>query len=311
MSNYPDLQAQVQVAHWGWDIALFLWFVGLSGMGTFAYYWLRRAPLAYMTFITGALGLMVVFSHLTRWWNLPAALFHAVINFSFNWESWMMLGIVMLSVHMVLTLVLCVYHLDLPRRFPALADLGWITAILRWVPPLATNRLMLMFTAAFGVCVTMYSGFLLMEAVGVPLWSTLWLPILWVVSAGVAVLDMLDLMHLRGWIEDAIDRFLMKMTLLVESVKLVVLGIFIWIGYTGVPGAQAGAQSLTTGDLAPMFWLGVVLMGAIVPMTVAGYTLKVRKIKALVAVGAILGLVGGLLLRGSILLAGNYDSLVF
>ena len=33
--------AQIEVAHWGWTIAFFLWFVGLSGMGMFVNYWLR------------------------------------------------------------------------------------------------------------------------------------------------------------------------------------------------------------------------------------------------------------------------------
>ena len=33
--------AQIEVAHWGWTIAFFLWFVGLSGMGLFVNYWLR------------------------------------------------------------------------------------------------------------------------------------------------------------------------------------------------------------------------------------------------------------------------------
>ncbi len=39
-----NLYAQVDVAKWGWDIAIFLWLVGISGMSTLAYYWVRRAP---------------------------------------------------------------------------------------------------------------------------------------------------------------------------------------------------------------------------------------------------------------------------
>jgi protein NrfD len=311
MMTFPDMQSQIEVAHWGWDIAIFLWLVGLSGMGSFAYFWLRRAPLAYMTLITVVIGLAVVFSHLSRWWNLPVAIFHAIINFSFNWHSWMMIGIALLSVQMLLTLVLSLYHFDLLKRFPALANYGWATAWLKWIPALARSNGVLAIMAAFGVLVTIYSGFLLTQAVGVPLWNTALIPILWVFSAGVAVLDVLDLFHLKGWIEDAIDRMLMKLTLVMEAIKLMMLGAFVYVGLSAsTPGARAGTEALVSGDLAVMFWFGVVLFGALIPMLAVGYSLGVRKYKAVIAVGAVLGLIGGLLLRSSVLMAGKFDTLV-
>ena len=310
MTIFPDMQSQVDVAHWGWDIAVFLWLVGLSGMGTFAYYWLRRAPLAWMTLITVGAGLVVVFSHLSRWWNLPVAVFHAIVNFSFNWGSWMMIGIALLSIQAVLALLLCVHHVALSRGW---AQSGGLAATLSKAAALvATRNVPLALVAAFGVLVTIYSGFLLTQAVGVPLWNTSLLPILWVFSAGVAVLDVLDLFHLQGWIEEAIDRTLIKLTLVMESIKLMMLGAFVYVGVSGTSaGARMGASDLVSGDLAPMFWGGVILFGALVPMGAVAYSLGVRKIRSVVAVGAVLGLAGGLLLRASILLAGRYETLVF
>ena len=42
MMDLSDFTAQVQAAHWGWTIALFLWLVGLSGMGMFLNNWVQR-----------------------------------------------------------------------------------------------------------------------------------------------------------------------------------------------------------------------------------------------------------------------------
>ena len=44
----------------------------------------------------------------------------------------------------------------------------------------------------------------LAQAVGVPLWNTALIPVLWVVSAGVSVLALLEIFHLKGWIDDAV-----------------------------------------------------------------------------------------------------------
>ncbi len=311
MTTFPDMQSQVDVARWGWDIAVFLWLVGLSGMGTFAYYWLRRAPLAWMTLGTVLAGLVVVFSHLSRWWNLPVAVFHALVDFSFNWGSWMMIGIALLSIQALVTMLLCAHHVAL-RRGWATAGGGLLPALAKLAAAVAARRVPLALVAAFGVLVTIYSGFLLTQAVGVPLWNTSLLPILWVFSAGVAVLDVLDLFHLQGWIEEAIDRTLMKLTLVMESIKLMMLGAFVYVGVTGTSaGARQGAGDLVSGDLAVMFWVGVILLGALAPMGAVAYSLGVRKIRPVVAVGAVLGLAGGLLLRASILLAGRYETLTF
>jgi formate-dependent nitrite reductase membrane component NrfD len=310
MTDLYLIQPQVEVARWGWDIAIFLWLVGLSGMGTLAYYWLRKAPLAYMALATVILGLIVVFSHLTRWWNLPAAVFYALINFSFNLHSWMMLGVLFLSVQALLTLLLALHHFG-PLRSRAQAGVGWAVALVAATDRFATSNLALGLVGAFGVLVTVYSGFLLTQAVGVPLWNTALLPILWVVSAGVAVLALIELFHLRGWIDEGVAKFGMKLALASDSLKLLMLFAFVYVGLSASSaGARAGAAELSSGALAPMLWIGVIGLGILVPMGVTAYTLTVRKNVMLIAFAAVLALAGGLLLRASVLLAGKFDPLL-
>jgi protein NrfD len=162
------------------------------------------------------------------------------------------------------------------------------------------------------VLCTVYSGFLLTQAVGVPLWNTALLPILWVFSAGVAVLALLELFHLKGWVDHSVAQAGMKIALAADSLKLLMLAAFIYVGLSASSsGARAGAAEMLMGGVAPLLWIGVIGLGILVPMGVSAYTLTVRKNVLLVAGAAVLALLGGLFLRASVLMAGKFDSLVF
>ena len=306
-----DMQAQVDVARWGWDIAIFLWLVGISGMSTLAYYWVRRAPVAYVALAGVMLGMVVVFSHLSRWWNLPVAVFWALWEFSFNWGSWMMLGIALLSVQAVICLLLAAQHLRIEERLPVIKTWPVVPAVLAWIPRLARNNVLLAVFGGFGVMVTAYSGFLITQAVGVPLWNTALIPILWVVSAGVAVLALLELFHLKGWIDERVSHTVTKMAVAGDAIKLAMLFTFLYVGLSaGSAGAREGAATLLYGSLAPMLWIGVIGLGALVPVAVSLYTMRFGERRSLVFAGALFALAGGLLLRASVLLAGKFDPLV-
>lgn len=306
-----NLYAQVDVAKWGWDIAIFLWLVGISGMSTLAYYWVRRAPVAYVALATVLLGLIVVFSHLTRWWNLPVAVFYALINFSFNWGSWMMLGIALLSAQALICLLLAIDQYRPAERFPKLATMPVVAPLLKWLPAITRSNAVLALFGGFGVMVTAYSGFLITQAVGVPLWNTALIPILWVVSAGVAVLALLELFHLKGWIDERVSHTVTKMAVAGDTIKLAMLFTFLYVGLSaGSAGAREGAATLLYGSLAPMLWIGVIGVGALVPVAVSLYTMRFGERRSLVFAGALFALAGGLLLRASVLLAGKFDPLV-
>ncbi|MEF9995020.1 MAG: NrfD/PsrC family molybdoenzyme membrane anchor subunit, partial [Burkholderiaceae bacterium] len=206
MNDFAHLSSQAAITHWSWTIAFFLWFAGISGMGILAYYWVRRRAMAYMCLITAVVGTLLVASHLTRWWNLPAALFHTLMNFSFNFGSWMLLGILLLCVHCVFAGLIAAHHFGISQRWPQFKWLGWIDQ-------LANDSRVLIAAAAVGVLVTIYSGFLLTQAIGVPLWNTALIPALWVVSAGAAVLAVIELFSLKGWVDHSVAAFGQKLAL--------------------------------------------------------------------------------------------------
>lgn len=301
MNDLQHLFPQAAITHWSWVIAFFLWFAGISGMGMLAYYWLRRRAMAYMVFATALVGTLLVASHLTRWWNLPMALFHTLMNFSFNFGSWMLLGILLLCVHMVFGAVVAAHHWGIVKRWPALALLD----------RLAQSNAFLAAGALVGVLVTVYSGFLLTQAIGVPLWNTALIPALWLVSAGAAVLAVIELFALKGWVEHSAAAFGQKLALGVEAFKLVMILAFLHVGLSAASaGARAGAAELVSGGLAPAMWLGVVGLGVVVPLVVGLRATQGRASHAMVAGAAVLGLGGGLLLRAVVLLAGFYDPVV-
>ena len=84
MIELTSFTPQLQAAHWGWTIAIFLWLVGLAGMGFFLNYWIRQKNFVYLLTVSGILGTLLVVSHLARMLNLPFAVFSALADFSFN-----------------------------------------------------------------------------------------------------------------------------------------------------------------------------------------------------------------------------------
>lgn len=110
MMEFTNLTMQLQSANWGWSIAFFLWFIGLSGMGMFLNGWVREKALVYLCAIASILGTLLVVSHLARLTNLPAAAFYALTSGSFNFGSWMMIGMVLLTLQCCATVfTLCLW----------------------------------------------------------------------------------------------------------------------------------------------------------------------------------------------------------
>ena len=260
MMDLSDFTAQVQAAHWGWTIALFLWLVGLSGMGMFLNNWVREKALVYVCTITGIVGTLLVVSHLTRILNLPMAAISALLEMSFNFGSWMFIGICLLVVQCCLTLFYsCVFagvifKGECCRKLVAGDWFNWIAA-------------------AVGVAATIYSGFLLTQAVGVTLWNTALIPLLWIMSGMASAMGC-------PW------KLPPEMT--------------------SSAAARAGAEALLSGPQAMMFLVGAVLCGSLIPFAI-NLTTRSHKV---VAVGAVLGIVGALLLRASVLFAGYYEPIL-
>lgn len=295
MIDLSDFTAQVHVAHWGWTIAFFLWFVGLSGMGMFFNNWVREKALVYVCTFASFAGTLLVMSHLTRILNLPFAAINALMDLSFNLGSWMFIGICLLVLQCVGTL------------FYSLVFAGVIFKAERYRRIIESNFFNRAL-AALGVAATIYSGFLLTQAVGVTLWNTALLPLLWIMSGMACSIGCIELLMVSGRLPKAKVFWSRRTALWVEVAELFTIFAFVHVAASSSSSAaRAGAQALVSGEQSIMFWLGVIVFGSIIPLAI---NLLVRSHRAL-AVSAVLGVIGALFLRASVLFAGYYEPTLF
>jgi len=154
-----------------------------------------------------------------------------------------------------------------------------------------------------GVAVTIYSGFLIAAVPGMPFWNTALIPVLWIISASVCAVAVVKLMvH-----SEAVSKAAARYGLALDAAKL--LAVFALINlalYGGSKAARASAAALAYGELAVLFWIGVVAPGMAAPLFISLYLAK-RENKYLAATAAVLALIGALLLRVLVLQAGVFE----
>ena len=92
--------------------------------------------------------------------------------------------------------------------------------------------------------------------------------------------------------------------------QLIVFLMLFVVMFNSQPVARESASFLLTGSYAPIFWIGVVVIGLLTPLALEGVMMPRKKtisVPAIYNVGIISSvclLVGGLLLRYAILAAG-------
>ncbi len=155
----------------------------------------------------------------------------------------------------------------------------------------------------FALLVMIYTGVLL-SATASPLWATVALPILFVVSAmvtGVAsVVFSLAVLRWMGIIEQQSSYIpeLEKLNSRIIIFNIVALVAFmVMVAGSGMLGAVVGSP------FGPIWWVGVVILGLVVPL-VYGFKGKLRSPQGSLAVSALV-LLGGFFLRYVILMAGQ------
>lgn len=286
--EYVELTSQAATAHWGWTIAFFLWFVGLAGMSLFLNWWLRSKRVFYAATAAAVIGTLLVVSHLSRMLNLPRAAINSLLEWKFNFGSWMFIGICILAVLCVLTVI---------QAWGMMKNARW-----------ADSCGLLMIDAILGVAATAYSGFLLTQAVGVPLWTTAALPVLWLFSGLACAVGLAEILASAGKLEAGHPQWLGTAANGVHLGEAFVLFAFVQVALSGTPGAVAGAQSLLSGANATLFMGGAVGVGIAVPLLIG---LFAKSSRPAVMLGGLCAILGALALRAAVLFAGYYDPVIF
>lgn len=165
---------------------------------------------------------------------------------------------------------------------------------------------------ALAVFVMVYAGVYLSIYPAIPFLHTPLVPVLFVCSAlvtGAAVLVVVG--FLRTVRTDAGESLgaLVKLDAVLVLAEALVLVVFVALSFIEGDFVAQSARALLSGDGAGLFWIGVVVLGLVVPLSV-DLVCAVRPYMPALMMGAVSTLVGGVCLRFALLLAAERLCLV-
>lgn len=272
-----------------WGVSI-VWYLFLAGLGAGAYATsvlvARKLPDATALRRTGriiapaavAVGLVLLMVDAEAGFKNPLRFLYLVTNFN----SVMTWGVVILSAFMAVSIATLAIDL-LGKRAPfALECCGLVLALA---------------TAA-------YTGVLLGVVQTFPLWNSPLLPVLFVVSA--ASTGIASVVFAGCFVKgdrSANARLLERTRLALPCIELVLIALLLMTTQVNAAGA-ASAASIAVGSYAPLFWIGLVLAGLVLP---AGASLwELRRGNASITLTAVAEagvLAGGFILRFLIVMA--------
>lgn len=290
-----ELKAQTK---WGWLIAAYLFLAGAGGgayvTGAVAGFggpeWTLISKIGVLlSFPLVGLGCLFLIIDL----GSPKNFWRAAMK---PGTSWIARGTIIITIFMILG----VLHAGLWI---------WPSGMLDTAQGLRTLISVLGILFAFGTMI--YTGILLGASRPLAFWSTAMLPLLFLVSAlSTGMMAVILIGSLAGAAEHTLLA-LAKIDLLIIILEVFVLGFFLQATHR-VRESRASARLVLAGSVAPLFWLGVVCLGLMVPLAfdlLSIYTLSGPVAHALGLLAACCGLLGGLFLRKVVLSGGIHAPL--
>ncbi len=159
--------------------------------------------------------------------------------------------------------------------------------------------------AIFAFLTVIYTGLLLSYSQPVTLWRTALLPVLFFVSAVSTGIMAIMVIGQRIGIEEMQLTFLSNADTVIVALEIFVLIVFLYNAYRTLE-SRPSAKRILTGAVAPFFWFGVVACGLFIPIILE--LLGGHEVSTTLA--ALLGLLGGLYLRYTILAGGIFIPMI-
>jgi polysulfide reductase chain C len=176
--------------------------------------------------------------------------------------------------------------------------------------------------ALFAIGTAIYTGLLLGVVKAVPFWNTPILPLLFLISAlSTGMGAVLVFVGVRRWVmPKVVETEKQQLTESVHALgridmpliitELLVLFFLMFLMFASQSVAAESARYLVSGGYAIAFWLGIIVVGLLVPVTLEAWTITrgqgltfARLTDLSVIVGLCL-LIGGIILRYAIIAAG-------
>lgn len=210
--------------------------------------------------------------------------FFGLIN---NPASVMTIGVYIICVFMPIALVVAIFEFigkNVPRALDIVGDVA-------------------------ALCLAGYTGFLLGDSLGVPLWHNNVLPILFIVSAITSGMAMVSLIGLFADAKEfgkiAIFR---PIHIVLAVLEIILIAAMLFVAQSrGAAGAES-VNMIVSGSLAVPFWLGIICIGLVAPLVLDIVSSRMshgsstaRTTEAVSQTGVV---IGGFLLRFVVVAAG-------
>lgn len=179
-----------------------------------------------------------------------------------------------------------------------------------WLPWTSQNPVLQVLTIITALGLVSYTGFVLGEIRAIPFWNSSIVPVLFVLYALLGGTGLTLATH-PLFPPDAVDiHKAERIALWLLAITAVAMIFYLDIMYRRGPGARQSMLELIKGKISPIFIFGVVVVGILVPLSVATYGIVVGVSSLVLMIGAICELIGGFSLRYSLLKAGKYEPLI-
>lgn len=275
---------------WGWLVILDFFLAG-SGSGLFILSLIMGYPLGMaVALVLVLLGGSLLLVDLTR----PTNAWRVIMR---PQSSWLSRGTISI---MVFTILGIVHVISLTASAG-----GSMATVTTWANVPGWEKILAIISGLAAATVALYPGFLLGSMRGIPLWSSVLSPALFLSSAliaglGVALLLPLGANSLRALI-----------ALQVAGIGFILLQFLLLLSLLFTAQVEATKTSvlrLTQGDLKTPFYLGLLLFGLITPLGFLLISLATLGTSTLPLASGILLLIGQLMLRHILVKAGIFVS---
>ncbi len=176
----------------------------------------------------------------------------------------------------------------------------------QWVPSATTAiAVFKILGGIFAFAQSIYTGFAVSYVNAIKLWNSAILPILFVVcgfSGGLAILLGISLGGNESQL--ALMENITRITLIAFAVILIV---YLWNATYNNVAARDAVARLLGGNIAIVFWIGVVVLGVVIPLGISiGTYFTENTSTALIVTAVVTEIIGGLTLRYVVLKGGIY-----
>jgi len=160
----------------------------------------------------------------------------------------------------------------------------------------------------FALLVGIYGGFMMSYCRSVPFWNSALLPLMFV-FAGIA--DGFALIMAVGLADPTVDIMAVEFgSRIILVVNAVIMLAFIWNATYTAKMAKYSAMLLLRGNLAALFWAGVIACGIVLPLAISASSLYTGEAAMLLIIAIVLHTTGTVALKYVVLKAGIHNPIL-